>query len=76
MVEEEPEYGDAQLMTWNPHVGRSPTGWDDYARREREPTRAQRHSSRIAGCGDLCVNHNNSGGTRHGARRRRWKTAR
>ena len=36
MVEEEPEYGDAQLMTWNPHVGRSPTGWDDYARRERE----------------------------------------
>ena len=20
MVEEEPEYGDAQLMTWNPHV--------------------------------------------------------
>jgi hypothetical protein len=36
MVEEEPEYGDAQLMTCNPHVGRSPTGWDDYARRERE----------------------------------------
>jgi hypothetical protein len=36
MVEEEPEYGDAQLMTWNPHVGRSPTSWDDYARRERE----------------------------------------
>ena len=36
MVEEEPEYGDAQLMTWNPHAGRSPTSWDDYARRERE----------------------------------------
>ena len=47
MVEEEPEYGDAQLMTWNPHAGRTSHGWDDYSRLQNEDL-ARRERANVA----------------------------
>jgi hypothetical protein len=47
MVEEEPEYGDAQLMTWNPHAGRTSRGWDDYSRLQNEDL-ARRKRANVA----------------------------
>ena len=48
MVEEGPEYGDAQLMTWNPHACRTSRGWDDYSRLQNEGLARQRERAQVA----------------------------
>ena len=45
MPEAETEYGDAQLMTWNPVVR---AGWDDYSRLQNEELARQRERAQVA----------------------------
>ena len=45
MMEAEPEYGDAQLMTLNPHARAG--CWDDYSRLHNEDLARQRERAHV-----------------------------